>query len=517
VSSDTVPTEADVVVIGAGTAGATCAGLLAQLGSRRVVLLEAGPDYGSFAAGRWPADLLDARYIPLSHDWGLTSAPEHRLEALDHPRARVVGGCSAHNGCTAAPGPAIDYDRWGELCAGWDSASVTPLFELLIERFRVSTYGREELTVPQSAFVDAGVAAGLPYAVDLIESEAGIGIGPMPVNVVEGVRWNSAFAFLDPVRTRPELTVVGDASAQRVRIEDGRAVGVEFVSDGEARFLAADTVVVCGGAYGSPALLLRSGLGPAEELEALGIEVVADLPGVGRNLLDHPCAVMHFAGGPAFDPAPAEAEGWRPDEQSIGRDRSSLCDDGPYDIHVFMVAGANSGHPDLPPISMYGSAVRARSQGSVTLGPDGSTKIDHRYLSDPDGHDLKVLEEARELLGRMAAAGPLGAILGEPVMVSDDIPAEITSYCHPAGTCKMGLASDPWAVTGADGAVRGVEGLHVADASLMPEITRVNPNLPIAMIAARVSAHLLGIEPRDLARAARLEPAGPTAAVGRSG
>src|SRR4051794_8355173 len=276
--------DTHTIVVGAGTGGATVAGLLAEHGSDPVLLLEAGPDYGPQTSGAWPPDMLDARVVPTSHDWGHTS--EHSLagRVLDFPRARIVGGCSAHNGCTAAVGAHADWDGWAAAGAtGWAAAEIEPLLDLVRERFRVRPLRLDELTPIQRAFVDAGLAQGLPLAQDLHELTAGVGIGPMAANVVDGVRYNAAFAFLDGVRER--LTIKSGAMVERVLVEDGRARGV--VVDG--RELRAERVVVAGGAYLSPAILLRSGVGPAEGLRALRVDGVADRPRGGAHPLDPPC------------------------------------------------------------------------------------------------------------------------------------------------------------------------------------------------------------------------------------
>jgi choline dehydrogenase len=236
-------------------------------------------------------------------------------------------------------------------------------------------------------------------------------------------------------------------------------------------------------------------------VRALGITPVADLPGVGAHLLDHACVQLDFRGKEGLLDELARMA-WNPDEQTVGRARSSWCDAGPYDIHVFMVAGANSGHPGLPPISLYGGAMRARSQGRVSLrgaDPDLAPVIDHRYGTDPDGHDRAVLAESLELLNTMTADAELAAVLGAPASPVRDPLSGFASYCHPAGTCKMGPGSDMTAVTGATGAVHGLEGLYVADASVMPSITRGNINLPTAMIGARIAAGLLKLAPADIA------------------
>jgi choline dehydrogenase len=318
------------------------------------------------------------------------------------------------------------------------------------------------------------------------------------VNIVDGVRWNAAVALLDPVRDAPHLSIAGGITVRRLIFEQNTVTGVEVDGPDGPTTITAARVVVAAGAYHSPALLLRSGVGPAADLTRLGIDVVVDRPGVGQHLLDHPCVGLNFYGKSGLLTDLAEKE-WNPDEQSLGRARSTRCDDGPYDIHVFMVAGANSGHPGLPPISLYGGAMRAKSEGQVTLDsadPHANPVIDHRYGTDPEGYDRTVLAESLDLLRSMCAVPELAAVLGEEATVGDPLD-NIVNYCHPAGSCKMGPAHDPSAVVDATGAVHGIHGLYVADASIMPAITRGNPNLPIAMIGARIAAGLLGLEPSE--------------------
>ena len=264
-------------------------------------------------------------------------------------------------------------------------------------------------------------------------------------------------------------------------------------------------MIIAAGAYLSPALLQRSGIGPASELTALGIDPVINLPGVGGHLLDHACVQLDFHGRDGLLDELAETP-WNPDEQTVGRARSSSCDAGPYDIHVFMVAGANSGHPGLPPITLYGGAMRAKSEGRVWLrqaGPDVIPVIEHRYGTDPGHHDRAVLAESLDLLQAMTGDPDLSEVLGRPASRDGDPLTDIVSYCHPAGTCKMGPPSDPAAVVDPTGAVHGVEGLYVADASIMPSITRGNINLSTAMIGARVASGILKLTPADAVTAAQ--------------
>ena len=497
-----LPTHAGTIVIGGGTGGAALAGTLVRHSEDSVLLLESGPDYGHRLDRQWPKDMLDARSIPLSHDYDLSTPATSGLGVLDLPRAQILGGCSAHNGCTASIGAAFEYDEWAAAGnPGWSADDVKPLLGWARSQFRIRRYTMDELTPPQRAFVEAGVQSGLPFADDLDELEAAEGIGPMPVNIVGGTRWNSAFAFLDEVRDRDNLTIVGDATVRRITFDGTRASGVVVEVDGVQHTITAGRVVLAAGAYHSPALLLASGVGPTDELTALGIDTVADLPGVGEHLLDHSCVQLDFTGKPGLLDELAALD-WNPDEQTVGRARSSRCDDGPYDIHVFMVAGANTGHPDLPPITLYGGAMRAQSEGKVTLSADLNVQrpsIDHRYGTDPAGHDRQVLTEALELLHDITRQPALEHVLGDFVPSNGGAPLDnIVNYCHPAGSCKMGPSSDSQAVVDHRGQVHGLENLFIADASIMPTITRGNINLPTAMIGARVAAGLLGIQPSEV-------------------
>lgn len=493
-----LPLAVDTLVIGAGTGGAAFTGTLAAHSSESILLVEAGPDYGAHADGQWPTEVLDAKSVPLSHDWGLIN-DGGAGPARDLPRARVMGGCSSHNGCTASVSAREDYDDWARRGnPGWAAEEVEPLLDWARDRFRVRRYRMDELTTAQAAFVRAGIAAGLPFADDLDDIEAAVGIGPMPVNIVDGVRWNAAFAFLDPVRGADNVTVTANATAGRLVFDGTRVTGAELIAgDGTSQIVTAARVVLAAGAYHSPALLQRSGIGPADRLRRVGITPLVDLPGVGAHLLDHACVQLDFHGKEGLLAELAQTT-WNPDEQTVGRAKSSRCDAGPYDMHVFMVAGANSGHPGLPPISLYGGAMRAVSEGQVLVrsaDPNQPMSIDHRWGTDPDGHDRAVLSESLDLLRAMVAIPELAAVLGAQASTGRDLLADIASYCHPAGTCKMGPAEDPLSVVNADGGVHGVDSLYVADAAIMPAITRGNINLPVAMIGARIAAGLLGITP----------------------
>ena len=471
-----LPAETDVVVAGGGTAGAVVAGRLAEAGVE-VLVLEAGPDPGPFGDARWPADLLDARELGTSCDWGFHG------DGIGFERARVLGGCSAHNGAVQTWGHRSDYDGWG--LPGWSAEELRPLFDRSSAQQRVRTYAVEELTPFQSAWHAAGPGAGLPHLAHTNDLDETVGIAPESVNIVDGVRWNTAFSYLDPVRDR--LRIVGDAVVDRVVAERGRAAGV-VVGDAIVR---AQLVVIAGGTYCSPAILLRSGVGPADDLRALGIDVVADLP-VGEGLTDQPFTLLRWEGTRELERemAAAAAAGWAPDEQVMAKAASSF-DRGCFDLHFMPYS----------PIGEDGerrwcagvAALLPRSRGRVWLqsrDPSVLPAVDHRFLSDPEGHDLAVLGEGVAQLRELAGQPGMARLLGREVDPGDvDLPRHLVAhpdnYWHPVGTCAMG------AVTDERGRVHGVEGCVVADASLMPAVPRATTHMPTTVIAERIAACIL--------------------------
>ncbi len=208
----------DAIVVGGGTAGAVVAARLVEAGLR-VAVVEAGPDYGSYRSGGWPEELLDARALPETHDWGYRGQGAGGQQ-LAFERARVIGGCSAHNGCALFAGWRGDYDAWASGCPGWSCEELRPRFARSVERLRVRRFSLEEIQPFQRGFLGAAVSAGIPWTDDVDDLDGGVGCGSEPMNVVDGVRWNTAFAYLDPVRDRRELTIVRHArgkSAHRER------------------------------------------------------------------------------------------------------------------------------------------------------------------------------------------------------------------------------------------------------------------------------------------------------------
>lgn len=478
--------EAEIVVVGGGSAGAALTGLAVEAG-RDILLLEAGPDYGPFADGRWPADLVDARALALSHDWG------YKEGRWTFERARVMGGCSAHNGAIAAVGHRTDYDAWG--LPGWSGADVGPIFDRVVERMRVRAYDRSEAVPFHEHCLIAAEALGWRMASDLCDLDANDSFGLETVNVVGTTRWNTAFAYLDPVRDSGRLRIVDRTIVDRI-VATPAGVRVLAIRDGGPFELVAGTLVLAAGVYGTPAILQRSGVGDPARLRAAGIAPVLELPGVGANLHDHPMIHSDRVIGPELQGYldEAEAAGFLPEEQTLGKALSSLAHDGLFDLHLFPVCWSTQTSLLQGRVAVEVACVTPRSRGRcdvTSTDPEAPPHIDHAYLSDPDGHDLAVLRDGLRLADEILDHETLAPLLGARVTdISTDeaIRSEVVHYYHPVGTCAMGSGKD--AVCDADGRVHGLPGVVIADASLMPHIPRANTNLPSVMIGERIATTL---------------------------
>jgi choline dehydrogenase len=488
-------------VVGGGSAGAVVAGVLAEDSSGRVMLLEAGPDYGAKDSGLWPEDLLDAATMAMvSHDWGYTG--EVRGKTVAFNRAKVMGGCSAHNAGAAVLGSSSDYDGWAAAGnPGWATADLLPAIASVWRRLQVRPVGRGDLTPFQEACMQAMVVNGIPAVDDFNNLDETIGVAPFPISIArDGTRISSPFAYVDPVRDQPNMVVAGHAPIERVLLDGPRAVGV-VVRDGEReREVAASRVVLSAGAYGTPAILLRSGIGPSAHLEEAGVEVRHDLPGVGENLHDQPSFEVDYSGTDELreEMRAFASDRWRPDEQVIGKYPSAECNGG-FDMHIYPIGGRNPLERDKWRWTIAAAVLTPLSRGFVRLtGPtsDSPLLIDHRYLSDPEGSDLRRLVQIVERIREVAAHPPLSRLLGDEVLPGPTVAGHealtgyvrdsAVHYYHPAGSCKMGPASDPMAVVGADGSVHGIEGLYVADASIMPSVISGNTNIPTVVIGEKI-------------------------------
>ena len=488
----------DAVVLGGGSAGCVLASRLSEDPARSVCLIEAGPDYGSYAEGRWPKDLLYANELATSHDWGLPGG-------WPSWRAKVVGGCSAHNGCFIAWGTPADFDEWAQAGdPGWSYDALEPYRRRSQEMLRVRPSRVDDLEPFMRAGLDAAVEIGLPVLEDFDDPRALEGASPILVNAIGDVRWNAAFAYLDPARQRPNLAIVADALVDRLRFEGERAVGTVVRVDGGETEISADLVVVAAGAYGSPAILLRSGIGPADDLARISVDIREDLPGVGRNLIDHPRVEVVYRPSAELLTRMQDHVARHPARaQTLIKARSETCPSGSWDLHVMMrMRPPISDDPGLvsgdPLAYLYIHDLKPESRGSVRISsPDPGVLpiVDHGFLSDPAGQDAATLAAGIRLARRLATTRAMDGLLqGELLPASGQGGAlaaymrnSVGGYWHPVGTCKMGPAGDAASVVDASGRVHGLTNVYVADASIMPTIPRANTHLPVVALAERIA------------------------------
>jgi len=492
----------ELVVVGAGAAGAVIAARSSENPEREVLLLEAGPDYGP--TGALPADLDDGTRNSLrDHDWGYRHRPTTQQVILPLPRGKVVGGSSAVNTCIALRGVPSDYDEWAALgLPDWSWERCLPAFKRLENDldFRDEWHGQDgpiplrrhpphELTPWHGAFLEACDAAGYPRCPDH-NHPAARGHGPHAMNKIDGRRMGAGRCYLDGrVRARGNLRIQVNTLVRRVLFENRKVIGVEVERQGTVERIATRRVVLAAGAIATPGILLRSGVGPREEIARLGVELVADVPAVGARLLDHPGSAFFLL------PRPGVVDLAGPLIQVALRLRSDGSD---HDNDMQIQAGMGVHLPgfSVPLVTLMCQVGKPRGAGSIrfpSADPHARPEIHSRLLEDPEdrAHAVHQLQLALALAQQPAMRRlatpiyPPAPVLRRRSWLDGYVRRISDSGYHPSGTVPMGPEGSPAAATDGRGRVRGVEGLLVADASLMPTIPTANTHLPTLMIGER--------------------------------
>ena len=512
----------DYIVVGGGSSGAAVAARLSENPDVTVALLEAGPDDRKYdevlSLKRWP-ELLESGL-----DWDYPiEEQENGNSFMRHARAKVLGGCSSHNSCIAFHTPAEDLEIWEKLGANnWNPENVLPLIKKLETNSREGDqYGHdgpvEIMDVPQvdpvgTAVLDACEEAGLPRKKFNTGETVKHGAEFFQINShKDNTRSSSAVSYLHPNEKRENLDILTDMWVTRILFADddtNTATGVEYLADSfnrKATISANKEVIISAGAINSPQLLMLSGIGPREHLEEFNIDVRVDAPGVGSNLQDHPEAVIQFE---SKVPMVRDSTQWweigiftQIDDDTDLPDLMMHYGCTPFDMHT-----ARQGYPQADEVfALTPNVCHARSRGTVRLRSNDyrdKPKVDPRYFTDEEGYDMRIAVEGIKLARKIADQPALKDIVARELSPGADVQSDedIADYIskthntvyHPVGTVRMGSEDDEMSPLDPELRVKGTKNLRVADASVMPQIVAVNPNITCYVIGERAAQLIAG-------------------------